>query len=760
MPDPTVPPFPGNIAFNAQHSPMGAFFSFTCGHFGTPGGLGSQIGRPANQDLYIGVKEGDRKSGAPLKCLPFYENPIYDTAPPKTKQAGRGFVSGGSAAPTQEGALLAYRADQLERHYGWATDRWVTPDFEFAIYTPFGSIVDPEQYHPSMSRVCLLPAVLASLTIDNTGGSSTKTGVFAINFNEPGARLLPEQHGWRGKKRVGFALRRHLGVQGMLESERPGEEQPQVFAIMRNTPQEALRDVNPAHGLGQCPGIAFEVAAGKRQTLIVSIGVYHDGIVTTGLEGRYLYARYFSDLNDVLDAALRGWDAFHNGSIDLDNELLNSGLSADQQFLIAHATRSYYGSTQLLEVAGQPFWVVNEGEYCMMNTLDLSVDQCFWELKHNPWVVRNLLDNYLRYYSYYDQVKRPGQGAKKKGFSMPGSPAPSSDFELMPGGISFCHDMGAHNNFAPTGHSSYELPHHKGWFSYMTQEQLCNWILLAASYVAKSNDQQWARRNEFIFQACLTSMVRRSGSSADNSSGAMKFDSSRCQSGEEITTYDSLDASLGPARGNLYLAVKCWAAYLGLAMLFDVLGPAEAGGVAESARKAANNIAACIAGKVGEQGFIPATLIGEAGAARRILPAIEALAYPMYWRNVRQNERSPLEDTPSLQLLAALKRHTQTLLADAESRNRFSDGGLKLSSTSDNSWVSKIALFQHVARGLFNMQEDARIGDVFRQADAAHVKWQTQGESAYWAMSDQMVNGVAKESKYYPRAITTALWMK
>ena len=27
----------GNINFNAQHSPMGAFMSFTCGHFGTRG---------------------------------------------------------------------------------------------------------------------------------------------------------------------------------------------------------------------------------------------------------------------------------------------------------------------------------------------------------------------------------------------------------------------------------------------------------------------------------------------------------------------------------------------------------------------------------------------------------------------------------------------------------------------------------------------------------------------------------------------------
>ena len=61
-----------NINFNAQHSPMGAFMSFTCGQFGAGGGIGVEIGKPAGQNLYIGVKDGDRSSAAPLKCLPFY----------------------------------------------------------------------------------------------------------------------------------------------------------------------------------------------------------------------------------------------------------------------------------------------------------------------------------------------------------------------------------------------------------------------------------------------------------------------------------------------------------------------------------------------------------------------------------------------------------------------------------------------------------------------------------------------------------------
>ena len=46
-----------------------------------------------------------------------------------------------------------------------------------------------------------------------------------------------------------------------------------------------------------------------------------------------------------------------------------------------------------------------------------------------------------------------------------------------------------------------------------------------------------------------------------------------------------------------------------------------------------------------------------------------------------------------------------------------------------------------------------------KAADQAHVKWVTEGESAYWAMSDQIVNGVAQGSKYYPRCVSMVLWL-
>src|SRR4029079_1305800 len=105
-----------------------------------------------------------------------------------------------------------------------------------------------------------------------------------------------------------------------------------------------------------------------------------------------------------------------------------------------------------------------------------------------------------------------------------------------PGGISFTHDMGAHNNFSPRGVSSYELAHLKGCFSFMTQEQLCNWILLACCYIAKTGDANWLRENARLIDACAASMRAR----AHSDTGLMIHDSARCEEGAEITTYDSL----------------------------------------------------------------------------------------------------------------------------------------------------------------------------------------------------------------------------
>jgi hypothetical protein len=724
--------FRGNISYNAQHSPLGAFFSFTCGLFGSRGGFGLQIGCPGNQNLFIGVKEGNRDARTPLKCLPFYEGASSDEA--------QRYDVENKSSQQDKSILIAYPPEQIVRRYGWATDEWDTGDFRFTLYSPFFPV--PESMAGEAFRRSIMPAIVGELMIDNTQGVTPKTGVFAIYFPDPGARLSDDA--------CGFSWRGQLGVRAELISDSPTN----LETVMRWAIQDALCDPNPRHGLGNTPGLFVTIPPGQKATIKLALGVYLDHKVTTRLEGRYLYTRVFGSLEDVLETALTQFNTLKQRAQELDKELASTSLSPDQQWLIAHSTRSYHGSTQLLDVGGEPFWIVNEGEYCMMNTLDLSVDQVFWELRQHPWLVRNLLDRFVRHYSYIDCIKVPKNDKLKVEYAQQsgqdsmagprvlGRVLPMDAFELKPGGISFCHDMGVHNQFHPQGHSSYELPNLVGCFSYMTCEELCNWVLCAASYVAHTGDVNWTEQNESTIRACLESLINRSGEA-----GYVMYDSSRCQTGAEITTYDSLDHSLAQTRNNLYMAVKCWATYLGLELLLKRIGHPSADKAKEQAKRCMTRIVA----QTRPEGILPAVFESDnPGFHSRILPAIEGLVYPAEWK-IDVSSYQPLYET--------LKKHTLALLKDPQKRNLFPDGGIRLSSTSDNSWMSKIAIFQYVCRKVLGLDSDPYVKQLLQNADAAHVKWMTDGESAYWACSDQFVNGVAKGSKYYPRIVTTILWM-
>jgi hypothetical protein len=257
---------------------------------------------------------------------------------------------------------------------------------------------------------------------------------------------------------------------------------------------------------------------------------------------------------------------------------------------------------------------------------------------------------------------------------------------------------------------------------------------------------------------------------ADARTGVMSHDSARCGDGQEITTYDSLDESLGQARANTYLAVKCWAAWIGLEMLAKLrAGVGSDDGVAMIEPTLSDELARFLAGSAGPDGTIPAVLERDSrGYASRILPAIEGLIYPAWWLSSLKSRATGKHQRDAQDLLVAalehpligvLRRHAVALLTDPERRNLFADGGIKLSSTSNNSWMSKIALFQYVAREILHLHEESeQIAAIFQAADAAHVRWQTEG-SSFWACSDQFVKGVAKASRFYPRIVVAALWL-
>ena len=689
--------------FNAQHSPVGAFASFTFGYPGAKGGLGLEIGGPADENLYIGL---ETRGGGEFEALPFFagsedESRRYDVS-----------ASGG-----ESGAVVRpFARRAISREFAMCTDTWRAGDLTFSVYSPVKSVPDPRGASKAALMEALVPAVFAEITVDNTRGRKARKVFFGYAGRDARSAMRRLDDLSRGRfTGVG------QGLHTAIVSDSPGVASGLGFTIGKVLCPD--RPENLVFGLGGTGALFAEVPAGRRASYRFAVCFHKAGIVTSGMPCSYLYARWFRDIEAVAGYALENWERQVALARTEDRRIAGSRLDESQRFMLAHAVRSYYGSTELLESGGDPFWVVNEGEYRMMNTFDLTVDHLFFEMERNPWAVRNQLDWFTRRFAYRDKVRLPG------------------DPKEYPGGLSFTHDMGIANLVSRPGYSTYELFGLDGCFSHMTHEQLVNWVCCGTTYGLGTGDRAWLKRNRAVFQACLDSLVRRDHPDPRKRDGVMSADSSRCLGGAEITTYDSLDVSLGQARNNLYLAVKTWAAYLGLREVLGGLGDRR--GAALAGEQAAR-CAATVAGHLRPDGFIPAVM-GE-GNESRIIPAIEGLVFAGRWG--MKDALSPRGEFGNL--INALKHHLSTVLVRGTCL--FADGAWKLSSTNDNSWLSKIYLCQYVAREFLGFPGDPA-------ADRAHVRWLLDPENAYFAWSDQMVSGKARGSKYYPRGVTAWLWL-
>jgi hypothetical protein len=398
----------------------------------------------------------------------------------------------------------------------------------------------------------------------------------------------------------------------------------------------------------------------------------------------------------------------------MDAYLDSSGLSDDRKFLLAHAAHSYAANTELLlSESGEPYFVVNEGEYQMINTLDLTIDQAFWEARFSPWTLRNELDSFAERSTYEDSM-----------------------------GIAFTHDQGVADCFTPKGRSAYELPGYSECFSFMGYEETVNWLISSCLYAGLVGDLGWAKGKRATLSACLRSLLARDA----NGDGVMDRDSDRCAGGSEITTYDSLDVSLGQSRNSLYLAVKTWSAYVCVEALFLKIDGSESADT-RAAKGAARAIAKTVSGKMLPEGFIPA--IFENDNRARVIPAIEGLAYPGFCGAAEAVSTTG----PYGELITALKGHFENVLSPGTCLDAVS-GGWKLSSTSRNTWLSKIFLNQYVAESVLGIDDERT------RRDAVHARWMRTG-SAEFAATDQVDSSSGKDlgSRLYPRLVTSILWL-
>ena len=698
--------------FNAHHAPIGAFASFTLGFPGASGGLGLELGGPAQQNICIAAETHEAGT---FEALPFCEG--NDSG---EEERAHFNIEGAIETPMTgvRSRIKLFAQSEIRRDFKLGTDSWSAGDLTFTVYSQARGVPDPDVSTDDELREALLPAVLAELTLDNSSGKNARRVVFGYGGNDP----------YSGMRHVGETLPGFTGIgQGRLTaivSDDPQARSGVGFSI--NSILDATPVENLTFGLGGAGAILGEVPAGERKTFRFAICFYRDGMATAGLDASYFYTRLFKNIEETAKYALDHFDALKTSAIESNALVEQSRLSSDQKFMLAHSIRSYFGSVQFLAQDGKPLWVVNEGEYRMMNTFDLTVDQLFFELKMNPWTVRNELDLFTSRYSYQDTVSFPGEKNQH------------------PGGLSFTHDMGVSNTFSRPGYSSYEQYQLKGCFSYMTHEQLVNWLCCATVYVVQTGDFAWRDANLPIFEACFQSMLNRDHPDPAQRNGVMSLDSSRTMGGAEITTYDSLDVSLGQARGNIYLAGKCWSCYVALEKLFGECNLPE---LAKEAGLQAERCAGTLVRNVTPEGYIPA-VIGE-GNDSKIIPAIEGLVFPFF----NGCPEALATDGRFGELVQALRNHLKTVLVPGVCL--FPDGGWKLSSTSDNSWLSKIYLCQFVARHILGDSDS----DIDARADSAHVAWLLDERNAFFSWSDQIFAGLAVGSKYYPRGVTSVLWL-
>lgn len=696
-----------NIFFNAHHSPIGAFASFTLGFHGDNGGLGLELGRPANNNIYIGVQNKDNKN---YKLLPFFGYSEDDRKRYELEMEDDSSV--------QDKLLIPFKDEEIIREYKVCTDRWIAGDLDFKIYSQVCSIPDPETANDDDLKKVLLPAVLAEMTVDNSLGTTNRRAFFGYTSSDPyySMRHVSDEE----NSIVG------IGQGGLTAIVCPKGEAKSAMGfslkyILNQNDQERWNS-----GLGKTAALIMDVPPAKKITFRFAVCFYREAIATQGIKSHYYYTKFFKNIEEVGSYALNNYKDYFKKCFDFNKEVEKSLLSEEQKFMMSHAIRSYYGSTELLEADGKAVWIVNEGEYRMMNTLDLTVDQLFYEMKMNPWTVRNVLDLFLSRYSYQDNVCFPKNPKE------------------YPGGIAFTHDMGVANIFSSPGYSSYERPGLHGCLSYMTHEELVNWLCCASVYIENSEDDKWLNKNINTLIDCFLSMVNRDHPDPEKRTGMMKLDSNRTKSGTEITTYDSLDISLGQGRSNIYLGGKCWAVYLALERIFK---KQYLDSLSKQAQKQADLCAQTLAGSMNKEGFIPAVL--ETGNKSRIIPAVEGLVFP-YFTGCKEaldpNGRYGY-------YISTLKKHFKNVLV--EGTCLFDNGGWKLSSTSNNSWLSKIYLCQFVARKILEFKSD----DCGINADKVHVRWLTDPQNSYWCWGDQYINGVLKGSRYYPRGVTSILWL-
>jgi hypothetical protein len=696
---------PDEVAFfNSDHSPVGAHVSLVYG-MEASGGLSMldvrrAHGRPlmVQDGILVAVKDGPSSKAQVMPFCPQIADPSMAEFVDKSK---------------------------VHRVLRAGTDAWdMGHGVSWVHYTPYWPLQDIDHAPPAEVGRFLLPATWMTFELDNRSGTEVKSLLFSLLDPSPSAQhTWGDHHGFVVSKQVEMSP--HEGEINVLNT-------THAVAVPAKTSKLLSADqVRQKFGIdGAGTAIEVEVLPGQRREFTATLAHYDDQpLVNLGQAKLYL-TKFYSSINSVVEAAIRSYPAARRRSEEYQAEVKSWGLNEYRQFLYGHALASYMFNTRLfLQQDGQYLWSIIEGEYDYINTFDLVVDQVFFELAIHPWTVRNELDLYATKFHYIDKIRNP-------------EIEPPSVYD---GGLGFNHDMG--------GGFDYKTPEQTALpYPLMSQEELQNWIVSAGLYWKKNNDTAWVKGKQSVLEQCLASMLIRDDIDPAKRDGITTYTSTatappKAAKQGEITTYDSLDLSLRVPQKSSYIATKSFASYLALEAMFELLG--------DKARAATSKNQAGLVAKTVSAHFdqstksFPARFNGEFDA--RVIPAVEGLAYP-YCMGLKEAV-SP--NGPYGEFIQLMRTHMDSILRPGICMDATS-GAWKMSSSTLNTWESKIYLAQFVTEKVLGLSDERTHGEV----DGVHYAIQVLGNPVT-AWTDQILSDIGFTrggSRHYPRGVTAFLW--
>lgn len=690
--------------FMTHHAPVGAYASFTFGAIGK--GVSVDLESPRVKEERYDLYAGYSQEGV-VMALPFRENISVAASQLDSSDEGNKEIK-----REKKNGWTFFSEKEITRTLTPCIDRFRAGRMTLEVYTPHARLEDPEKEALSAYAVC--PGMLLRLVIDNQDSDTPATGYLGL-----GNRVLRYIHSVQCEGLKGLGCKNSWMLLTNEDSDAYLLRSFQLDYLLQN-------DVDILHETGPC-AICIKAEPGEKKELLAAFGFYTGDPATCGIETHYAYNQYFKNVREVCRFVLDNAGRIMQESAALDAAIEKAVGDPVKLQILAQGIRGYEASTQLSAADGKYYYNVGEGAYCWRNTLDLAADHLPWELYRNPWVVRNIMDLYIERYSYHDQVTF----------------AENSE-QMYEGGLSFTHDMGNFVTFSGVTHSDYETDKYvdAACYFYMTIEELLNGIYGICAYALHTGDKEWMEKRAGILRELLCSMENRDHYDPDKRDGILKATSSRTgQTGKESTTYDALDHSLMDAPGNLYVAVKTGCALIMLQKCFDELGDSE---FSVRAAKMLQLNQASLARFKTEDGGLRANLYSDTDS--KVLAAVESLAVP-YMLGLTGEAMEPVKD-----LLLA---HIRSCMQEGQCIDETT-GGVRLSSKSNNTWVSKVILSFAAMEKVFDIELEKEYPTAMREL--AH--W-CQISAKDDTISDQVLTTERKVigGCYYPRSASTAIWI-